>query len=180
VVTESIPVLDGARPRREVDTAAGTGGTSEDELELAGDAQGESLVITGRSRRAVRFTAAVGGGLAFDQGARGLLALTLRVESNRRPVALGGEASLWLGGTGPAGRALLTIAPALPLRWFELGFGAGLHAGDDTGVASSLRLRVPTPIRLLAGSLRYDAAVLLTRPSLAAEHALTLGLELSY
>ncbi|HEY0993312.1 MAG TPA: hypothetical protein VGD80_39945, partial [Kofleriaceae bacterium] len=87
----------------------------------------------------------------------------------------------WLvDGVHPEGRALLTVARSGLARWFELGFGAGVHFGNGTGVASSLRLHVDTPLFWLGGYLRYDAAVLLTRPSIEAEHAVTLGLELTY
>jgi len=143
-------------------------------------ASGESISIAGTGGRALRLTAALGGGLAIDHGTRGLLALHLRLETNRR-TRLGGELALWLrGGTDPQGRALLTIARDRLARWFELGAGAGLQIGDGIGPAWSLRLRVATPVAGLAGYVRYDAALLLDRPSLEAEHAVTLGLELSY
>jgi len=103
----------------------------------------------------------------------------VRLETNRR-TRLGVEAALWLaGGVDPEGRGLVTVARGLT-RWFELGLGAGIQFGNGTGPASSLRLRANTPIGGLAGYLRYDAAALLTRPNLEAEHAVTLGLELSY
>jgi hypothetical protein len=38
---------------------------------------------------------------------------------------------------------------------FERGLGAGIHAGNGTGVASSLRLRANTPISGLGGYLRH-------------------------
>jgi hypothetical protein len=144
--------------------------------------RGEAITLVGgyRSGRALRLTAALGGGVAFDHGGRGLLSLDARLETNRR-TSLGGEASLWLvDGVHPEGRALLTVARSGLARWFELGFGAGVHFGNGTGVASSLRLHVDTPLFWLGGYLRYDAAVLLTRPSIEAEHAVTLGLELTY
>jgi hypothetical protein len=132
------------------------------------------------SRRALRLTAALGGGLAIDHGTRGLVALDVRVETNG-VIRFGAEAALWLvGGVDPEGRALITVARSGLARWFELGFGAGLQLGNGTGVAGSLRLGAHTPIAGLAGYLRYDAALLLTRPSVEAEHAITLGLELSY
>jgi hypothetical protein len=62
----------------------------------------------------------------------------------------------------------------------DVGIGAGLHVGDGTGLAGALRLRIATPWHWLAGYARYDAALLLTRPGQALEHAVTLGLELSY
>lgn len=144
-------------------------------------AEGEAIEVSGtRDRRALRLTAALGGGLAFDHGARGLLALDVRLETTRR-TKFGVEAALWLArGVDPEGRGLVTVARSGLARWFELGFGAGVQFGNGTGLASSLRLRTNTPISGLAGYLRYDAAVLLTRPSLEAEHAVTLGLELSY
>ena len=143
-------------------------------------AEAETIEIASiGSSRAWRLTAALGGGLAFDHGARGLLALDVRLETNRR-TRFGAEAALWLaGGVDPEGRGLLTVARGLT-RWFELGLGAGIQFGNGTGVASSLRLRANTPIGGLAGYLRYDAAALLTRPNLEAEHVVTLGLELSY
>jgi Ca-activated chloride channel homolog len=127
-----------------------------------------------------RLSAALGGGLAVDHGARGLLALNVRLETGRR-FLLGGEATLWLvGGTEPQGRALLTVARDALGGRLQLGLGAGLHLGDGAGLAGALRLRVATPIAPLGGYLRYDAAVLVNRPGVTVEHAITLGLELSY
>jgi Ca-activated chloride channel family protein len=145
------------------------------------EASEEISVTEGASSgRALRLTAALGGGLAFDHGARGLLALDVRIETNRL-TRFGAEAALWLvGGVDPEGRALVTVARSGLARWFELGLGAGIQFGNGTGLAGSLRLRQNTPLAGLAGYLRYDAGVLLTRPSLEAEHAVTLGLELSY
>ena len=143
------------------------------------DLQSEGILINASSRR-VRLTAALGGGLVIDHGNRGLAALTARVDTNRR-TALGVEAALWLiDGSATEGRALLTIARRGIARWLELGFGAGAQFGNGTGVATALRLRVDTPVSGLAGYLRYDAAALVTRPSLEAEHVVTLGVELSY
>ncbi|HEX2685902.1 MAG TPA: VIT domain-containing protein [Kofleriaceae bacterium] len=185
--------LDASR----VNDAEDTGGAPEEAREVVKASRGEDRIsVAGRtftseqaaeaielegamSPRAFRLTAALGGGLAFDHGSRGLLALDVRLETTRR-TRFGVEAALWLvGGSDPEGRGLVTVAHGL-VRWFELGVGAGLQFGNGTGVASSLRLRANTPIAWLAGTLRYDAAVLLTRPSLEAEHALTLGVELSY
>jgi hypothetical protein len=130
--------------------------------------------------RAWRLTAALGGGLVFDRGARGLLALDARLETTRR-TRFGAEAALWLVGASELeGRALITVARSGLARWIELGFGAGVQFGNGTGIAGSLRVRANTPLTWLAGALRYDAAVLPTRPSLQAEQAVTLGLELSY
>jgi hypothetical protein len=131
------------------------------------------------SPRPVRLTAALGGGLSIDHGAHGLAALDVRVETNRQ-TALGLEAALWLvDGTDAEGRVLLTVARSFARR-FELGFGAGVHFGDGTGIATSARLRVATPLAPLGGYLRHDTAVLLSRPSITVEHAITLGIELSY
>ncbi len=147
--------------------------------ELSSLGEGEQLVVYGRPRRALRLTAALGGGLAFDHGTRGLATVTARIETTRR-TALGGEAGLWLiDGRGAEARGLLTVGRGFG-RWLELGLGAGVQFGNGTGVASALRLRIQTPVRWLGGYLRYDAAVLLTRPSVEAEHVVTLGLELSY
>jgi hypothetical protein len=157
---------------------------------------GESITVNGRAQRTVeeltvagsntmtdwhgvRLSVALGGGLAVDHGARGLLALDVRVEAVRRYL-LGSEAALWLvGGTEPQGRVLLTVGALLTGR-LELGLGAGLHVGDGVGPAGALRLRFAPPFARLAGYLRYDAAVLVNRPGTAVEHAITLGLELSY
>ena len=142
-------------------------------------ADAETIVETAASHRAWRLSTALAGGLAFDHGARGLLALDVRLESTRTP-RLGGELALWLTGGGAEGRALVTFARTALAGWLELGLGAGGHLGHDSGLATSLRLLARTPISGLAGALRYDAALLLTRPSVEAEHVLTLGLELSY
>jgi hypothetical protein len=143
-------------------------------------ASAETIALAGASHRRLRLTAALGGGLVIDHGTHGLAALTARIETNRR-TALGVEAALWLiDGRGTEGRALVTVARRGLARWFELGFGAGVQVGNATGIATALRLRVATPVRWLAGYLRYDAAALLTRPSLEAEQVVTLGVELSY
>ena len=152
--------------------------------ELAREATSEEVTIAGSNAmtawRGVRLSAALGGGLAVDHGARGLLALDVRLETGRR-VLLGGEAALWLiGGTELQGRALFTIARAALAGRLELGLGTGLHLGDGIGPAGALRLRLATPLAPLAGYLRYDAALLFHRPGVTAEHAITLGLELSY
>jgi hypothetical protein len=154
----------------------------EERMTIAGmvPASEEILVAGTRVRRGLRLSAALGGGLAVDHAARGLLTLDVRLEAGRR-VLLGGEAALWLvGGTQAQGRALLTIARDALGGRLELGLGAGLHLGDGAGPAGALRLGIATPLAPLAGYLRYDAAVLVNRPSVAAEHAITLGLELSY
>jgi len=144
------------------------------------DASSESISIAGGDQRALRLTLALGGGLALDRGSRGLVALNARLET-RGPTRFGSEVALWLvGGVDPEGRALLTVARDGLFRRFELGFGAGVHVGNGTGIANSLRLRVATPLAGLAGYLRYDAAILLSRPSVAVEQAVTLGFELSY
>jgi hypothetical protein len=163
----------GADEPRDAARSVATGSFAEAE-------SGEEISIMGEPRRALRLTAALGGGHAFDHGARGLVALDVRLETNRR-TRVGVEAALWLvGGVDPEGRGLVTVARGGLLRWFELGFGAGIQLGNGTGFASALRLRANTPVAALAGYLRYDAAVLLTRPTLEAEQAVTLGLELSY
>jgi hypothetical protein len=175
---------DARRADKEVSKADAAEAPAREELLVQGGATGRTAAVTEASaytaRRPLRLTASLGGGLALDRSARGMLALDARLETNRRTRA-GVEAALWLvGGVDAEGRALLTVArDVLPGR-LELGLGAGVHFGDGTGAASSLRLRVATPIAPLAISLRYDTAVLLTRPSLALEHAITLGLELSY
>jgi hypothetical protein len=143
----------------------------------------ESISVGGESRRA-RLTAALGGGLVLDHGAHGLAALDVRLETNRR-ISLGVGGALWLVGSDLEARALLSVAfSGIRLGGFvrrlELGLGAGVQLGNGTGPASSLRLRVSTPLRGVGGFLRYDAALLLTRPSLEAEHAIALGLEVSY
>lgn len=160
-------------------TVAGSAVRPERLAMSAEESAGENIVITG-ARSGPRLSASLGGGLAVDHGARGLLALDVRLEAGRR-VLLGGEAALWLvGGTEPQGRALFTVARDALGGWLRLGLGAGLHVGDGIGPAGALRLGIATPLPWLAGILRYDAAVLVNRPSVAAEHAITLGLELSY
>jgi len=140
----------------------------------------QESVMLGGPARAWRLTAALGGGLVLDHGTHGLAAVSARIERNLR-TSLGAELALWLiDGRGAEGRALLTVARGGVARWLELGFGAGVQIGNGTGIASALRLRVETPVRGLGGYARYDAAVLLTRPSVEAEHVITLGLELSY
>src|SRR5581483_1414790 len=126
-----------------------------------------------------RLSAAAAGGVVFDHGAHGLVSVAARAVYGARNL-VGGELSLWLiDGSHAQGRGLLAFDRALGAR-FALGAGAGVHVGDGTGVAGALRLRVHTPLPMLDGVLRYDTAVLLTRPSVEAEHAITLGLELTF
>ncbi|HSS01158.1 MAG TPA: vWA domain-containing protein [Kofleriaceae bacterium] len=163
--------------RKELDTPSPTSVVDVDMLQKAGEAHEEVLILG--SRRAVELSAALGGGLAIDRGGRGLLALDVRLETTRR-LRLGAEAALWLvDGSDTQGRVLLTVGRDIARR-FELGLGAGVHFGSGTGVASSLRFGVATPLRWLTPVLRYDAAILLTRPTDRAEHAITLGVELRY
>jgi len=130
-------------------------------------------------QRAFRLALALGGGVALHDGARGAVALTARAEARLR-VLIGGELALWLvGGTHVQGRSLVTVGYDVG-RWLEVGAGVGLHAGSDSGAAAALRLGVATPVPWLAGYLRYDAVLLMTRPSLAAQHAITLGATLWY
>ena len=129
----------------------------------------EAIMVAGSARR-LRLTAALGAGLVFDHGTRGLAALAARIEINP-PTALGFEAALWLSdGSDTEGRALFTVARrGLAL---ELGLGAGVQFGIGAGVATALRLRINLPAPWVTGYLRYDAAVLVTRPSLEAEPSL--------
>ena len=176
---------DGADDRRARKEVAAARPPAEPEQPVTGASQPreEALIsetIAIGERRGPRLSAALGGGLALDHSARGLLALNVRLESGGR-FRLGGEAALWLvGGTDPEGRALVTVARDALGGRLQLGLGAGLHIGDGTGPAGALRLGIATPLPWLGGYLRYDAAVLVNRPGLAAEHAITLGLELSY
>lgn len=127
-----------------------------------------------------RLRAALGGGFAVDRGTHGLLSLDVGLE-HRDFVPFGAEAALWLvGGSDVQGRLLATATAHRVVPMIDVGIGAGLHVGDGTGLAGALRLRIATPWHWLAGYARYDAALLLTRPGQALEHAVTLGLELSY
>ena len=183
------PVLGGtnaqAPPPRAPEPSDAELAANSEQIEITGVMiDGSALAATpssvSRDYHALRLTGALGAGVAFDHGARGLLTLNLRLEPNRR-TRLGGEVALWLVGGGHAeGRALVTVAHSGLARRFELGFGAGAALGNGTGIASGLRLRIGTPIPGLSGSLRYDAALLLSRPSLALEQAVSLGLELAY
>lgn len=161
-----------------------------EEREASADADGgEAITVTGSSElvsvaaRGWRLSTTLGGGLAVDHGAHGLGALGVRLEATTG-LRLGGELALWLldgvgGAGGVDGRAQATIARGLG-RWLELGLGAGLQLGHDRGLAGSLRLRAQTPVRALAGVLRYDATLVLDRPQREAAQAFTLGLELAY
>ena len=127
-----------------------------------------------------RLRAALGGGLAVDRGTHGLLSLDVGLE-HFAVAPFGAEAALWLvGGSDVQGRLLATATARRVVPFLDLGIGAGLHVGDGTGLAGALRLRIRTPWQWLAGYARYDAALLLTRPGQALEHAVTLGLELAY
>jgi Ca-activated chloride channel family protein len=142
---------------------------------------GESVEVVGSARAGgPRLSAALGAGLTFDHGARGLLALDVRLETAGR-TRFGVDAALWLaGGSELSGRALVTASRSALARRLELGLGAGARLGNGAGIAGSLQLRVNTPLPWLAGVLRYDAALVLTRPNLELEQATTLGVELSY
>jgi hypothetical protein len=169
-------------------SSATTRAISDDELTKLAEAENKSEAITvtgsliGRAPqhlRGISLSAALGGGVAVDHGAHSLLSLDVRLDLGGA-TRLGGEAALWLvGGAHPQGRGLLTVSTDR-LRWLDLSLGAGLHLGDGTGVAGALRLRIGTPLRWLGVYGRYDAALLLTRPSLEIEHAASLGLQLSY
>jgi vault protein inter-alpha-trypsin-like protein len=151
------------------------------------DAKTEVVTVTGSliGRReehvpGVWLGASLGGGVAVDHGARSLLSLDVRLDIPRSQI-FGVEGSLWLVGTNRIeGRGLFTFTTDRVARWLDLGLGAGVHVGDGTGIAGSVRLRAITPLRWLGAVLRYDTAVLLTRPSVDVEHAATLGIELSY
>ncbi|HET9626285.1 MAG TPA: hypothetical protein VFP84_33210, partial [Kofleriaceae bacterium] len=140
-------------------------------------ARTEAIAISGAGRP-WRLSAGLGGGLAFDHGTHGLLRLDARFEHGYR-TRLGAEAALWLVDGDAQGRVLATLARGLG-HGLAIGVGAGVHVGADTGVAAGLRLRLPTPLPWLDGVLRYDAAVLLSRPRVEAEHAISLGLEIAY
>ncbi|HET7506363.1 MAG TPA: VIT domain-containing protein [Kofleriaceae bacterium] len=179
--TEVITVTGSLIGRKEVNSPSPVSVVDRDSLNSTGSS-GEALTLesTGDgSPRALRLTAALGGGLAFDHGAHSLLALDVRIETNRL-YRLGAEGALWLVDGDAEGRSLVSFARTGLARRFELGLGAGLQFGHGTGLAGSLRLRIDTPLRHVAGYLRYDAALLLTRPSVEGEHAASLGLELSY
>ncbi|HEU4735082.1 MAG TPA: hypothetical protein VFT22_44630, partial [Kofleriaceae bacterium] len=179
--TEVIHVTGSLIDRKEVNSPSPVSVIDRERLDAA-TASGESVVLQGSSYtspRALRLTAALGGGLAFDHGAHGLLALNVRIETNRR-YRLGAEGALWLVDGDAEGRSLVTFARAGLARRLELGLGAGIQFGNGTGLAGSLRLRIDTPLSHLAGYVRYDAAVLLSRPSVDGEHAASIGLELSY
>jgi Ca-activated chloride channel family protein len=154
------------------------------------DADAERITTEGLAvgpGRPWRITAALGGGLVLDRGAHGLAAIDARVEATwlGLPGTLfGAEAALWLApgkspGADTEARVLATFARRVARR-LELGFGTGIQFGAGVGPTGSLRLRAGSPLPWLAGYLRYDAAALLTRPTVEIEHAITLGLELSY
>ena len=176
--------------RKEVAAATPPASITDEELAKLAEQDAKSEVITVAGAQIGRppvhlpgrlwLSAALGGGIAVDHGARSLLSLDARIDFDRRHV-IGAEGSLWLiGGDRVEGRGLLTFTTDRIAGWLDLGLGAGVHLGDGTGIAGSLRLRTATPLPWLRAFLRYDTALLLTRPSVEAEHAATLGLELTY
>lgn len=173
-------VIEGRAPtidQGSTKTAITVGDDFERTLQSIGDTQGE-LLIMGVPRRFL-FTAALGGGLAFDGGASSLAALHVRAETARR-IQIGGEAALWLvDGDTLAARLLITNGYRIS-RWFAAGVGLGLHTGDGTGLATSVQLRIYTHLPRVTGYLRYDAAIRFNRATRELIHAPMLGLELAF
>jgi Ca-activated chloride channel family protein len=168
-------VIEGRAPViTKSNTAAGVG--------VIGDIlQSNSEMIGMTGERSWQLSTEVAGGVSFDHGVHSLASLAGRLRYGDRNL-VGGELALWIvDGNHAQGRGLLAFDRALGRRsTFELGVGAGVHFGEGTGVAGALRVRVNTPLPMLSGFLRYDTAVLLTRPTVDVEHAITLGVEVTF
>lgn len=142
-----------------------------------GSAEAVALHTSEAARRGFRLTAALGGGVTFQDHRRGLVSLGTRLEFGDRTL-LGVEGSVWLvSASRLEGQALLTLARRGIARWFELGAGLGLHVGEEAGPGASLSLRGRVPRTQGAGYLRYDGALLTRDGVREAQSALTLGIE---
>jgi hypothetical protein len=185
---------DDAAPRPAPPAEPGATSSSADE-ESDGGAESLSIiserqVLAGTTisafgaRRALRITAALGGGVALADGGSPLLALSTRIElGGRTLLGLGG--SLWLAQTDGSldvqGQVMATVSRLGLARWLELGGAAGLQLGNGTGpaAAASLRYHLP-PNPRAAVYLRYDAALLFRDGERAGQHAVTLGIEVGF
>ncbi|MBX3161687.1 MAG: hypothetical protein KF773_37345 [Deltaproteobacteria bacterium] len=115
----------------------------------------------GRRHRNWRSTVSLGGGVLASRGAQlSVFALGGRFEVGGRTLA-GLDTALWLvDGEHLEGRVMLAFSRHVARR-FELGGGAGLHAGGGVGPALSLGLRYHLPpLPRAAAYLRYDGALL--------------------
>jgi Ca-activated chloride channel homolog len=138
-------------------------------------------------RRALRISAALGGGLAVRGGEGGAVAaLSARLELGYRAL-FGLEGSLWLvGGDHLQGAvlgsfALRGLGRGPVMRRLELGLGAGLRVtGEAAGPALGASLRVRLPVRPLAAYLRYDGALLVRDAGAEGQNAGTFGVEASW
>ena len=134
--------------------------TMAESISLAGTLSVRRESVLGRGFRA---SLGAGGGLVLqDSTQRAMIALGLRIEAGRGRTLFGAEGSLWLvDGLHGQGRVLATYARLGVARWFEVGLGLGLHAGDGIGPAGSvsLRLHLP-PAPWVSAYLRYDGALL--------------------
>ena len=157
--------------------ATGTEATGERfETVVAKDAAYSSVNV-----RKLRIELALGGGLVVDDATtKALATAALRVDYGRLWL-FGGEYSVWLvGGFHGQVDALITVSRRGIGRWFELGAGAGVHVGDGTGPAVSLRLRAMVPpVPRLGVYLRYDGALLINDGE-HGQNAASLGLDLTF
>ncbi len=175
------PELDGGsdgedaprKLRSEPSSVAMTPGSSS----WAAESEEVAVVAGERPRRGFRITAALGGGLALQDQARGVVVLGTRLEAGQRTM-VGLEGALWLVSASRfEGHALITFARRGIARWLELGGGLGLHVGEGVGPAASLSVRGHVPETRAAGYLRYDGALLTHDTVREGQNTLTLGVE---
>jgi hypothetical protein len=142
----------------------------------------ETIVMSGESRRRLRLSLSLGGGLAVKNAEVAPLGgLALRGDVGGR-TRYGLEGSLWLvDGLDAEGSVLGTASFRGIAHRFELGTGAGLRiTGDGIGPALNVTLRALLPLRGLATYLRYDGALLLRDGTYDGQNAGSLGLEATF
>ncbi len=155
-------------------------GVPREEVEVAGaKATAFDSISEGRYTNGhyLRLDLALGAGIADrDRDATFVAMLRLGVERGDRVLHYGGEASLWIDGSGDAAATLLgTLGRGLSAH-FDATAGLGVHLGPGVGPAADAMLRyaVMTPLWLY---LRYDGALLFHADTRSAEHAGTVGIE---
>ncbi|CAN5194071.1 hypothetical protein BH11MYX1_BH11MYX1_50100 [soil metagenome] len=130
-----------------------------------------------RGSHYLRVDLALGAGLAYRARESAFVSmLRVGVERGDREVHPGGEASLWLDGSGDVEATLLgTLGRHLAPR-LDASLGLGLHLGPGVGPAADVMLRyaLPRPLWLY---LRYDGALLFHDQTRDGQHTGTVGIE---
>lgn len=142
---------------------------------------GDMVVVTGMpaAGRSVVFDVALGAGVAYrDRDAAFVSMLRVGAEHEGPLLHLGGEASLWLDGSGHVEATVLGTLGRHVLRHVDANLGLGLHLGPGAGPAADLMLRYALTYRAaLWLYLRYDAALLFHDGTTDGQHTGTVGIE---